>query len=444
MGVEVVSLAIDATAGVGVTFGVGRITRHVVRRFNVWGLRWVRAAAARRGGVKSRTDADSVEILETFSDDYITRETDPSYPLGRESDTYPAIDILTHAYQHLVGSLLRVDFSSVGGANSILKPKKKRKDPPLPPMSFRRLSHSKQNSASFLPGRALTQCEPCIFGKQARMSAPTPTTRGSKLGAKYHECYLLGYPPGQRGHRVRSIATTLLFLDQLNPDIATTFELLDTAPTLQPPHFDMESSHSPKSSPAAVFTTTCSSHLQIAPSRRKAVRIRSREGEGSRTWKLREKGQIFEKKIREAAARRGGEGNNNPFVALCNSGVTLLSCAEDYDMSIPPSRDWEAEKRMDAAEWRKETEKELGDFKRMGSYGDVDELPEGKEAIGCRWVYEFKMNIYEARLVAQGFSRVPFVDHEATFALVAKLVTIGFVAVYSTLQGSRDAWFRSI
>ena len=38
MGVEVVSLAIDATAGVGVTFGVGRITRHVVRRFNVWGL----------------------------------------------------------------------------------------------------------------------------------------------------------------------------------------------------------------------------------------------------------------------------------------------------------------------------------------------------------------------------------------------------------------------
>ena len=44
--VEVVSLAIDTTAGVGVTFGVGRITRHVVRRF-VCGLRWVRAAAAR-------------------------------------------------------------------------------------------------------------------------------------------------------------------------------------------------------------------------------------------------------------------------------------------------------------------------------------------------------------------------------------------------------------
>jgi hypothetical protein len=58
-GVEVVSLAIDATAGVGVTFGVGKIARHVVRRFDMWRLRWVRAAAARRGGVDSRSVVSS-------------------------------------------------------------------------------------------------------------------------------------------------------------------------------------------------------------------------------------------------------------------------------------------------------------------------------------------------------------------------------------------------
>ena len=465
--VEVVSLAIDATAGVGVTFGVGRITRHVVRRFDVCGLRWVRTAAARRGGVESGTDVDSVEILETLGFtqsefDYITREIDPSYPLGRESDTYPAIDILTHAYQHLVGSLLRVDSPSVGGANSILKPKKlkkKRKDPPLPepcPMSFKRLSQ--QNSASFLPGRALTQCEPCIFGKQARLSAPTSTTRGSKLGAKCHEYYLLGYPPGQCRHRVRSIATTLSSLDQPDPDIPTTFELLDTAPTLQPPHLDTESSHSPESSPAAVFTTLRSSHLQTAPSRLKAVRIRSFP-------------------VREAAARRGGgegesgmgesgsaggEGGDNPFVALCNSGVLDAECTARTNSAVmAASLDatddylqrhinslcgatllfiWEAEIRTDATEWQRVTEKELGDLKRMGVYEDSDALPEGKKAIGCRWVYEFKIDesgsppIYNTCLGVQGFSRAPFVDH-GTFTPVVKSVMVRFVAIYSALQG---------
>ena len=126
-GVEVVSLAIDATASVGVTFGVERIARHIVRRFDMWGLRWVRAAAARQGGVESRTDVDSMEILETFGftqsefdHNYITWEIDPSYPLGRESNTYHVIDILTHAYQP---NVLRVDSLSVGGANPILKPK---------------------------------------------------------------------------------------------------------------------------------------------------------------------------------------------------------------------------------------------------------------------------------------------------------------------------------
>ena len=63
---------------------------------------------------------------------------------------------------------------------------------------------------------------------------------------------------------------------------------------------------------------------------------------------------------------------------------------------------------MDAEEWKKVTEKELGDLERMGVYKDVsaEELPEGKKPIGCRWVYEFKLSksggppIYKACLVA--------------------------------------------
>ena len=176
------------------------------------------------------------------------------------------------------------------------------------------------------------------------------------------------------------------------------------------------------------------------------------------------------------------DGGDDPFAVLCNSGIfdsnaqidsaamvasldtedylqhdvnsfceaTLLSIrsnvwrnpgVEGYDISIPPANHWEAERQKDAAEWKKVTEKELEDLRSMGVYEDAEALPEGKKAIGCRWVYEFKINqsggppLYKAHLVAQGFSQVPFVDYGVTFAPVAKSVTVCFVAVYSALQG---------
>jgi hypothetical protein len=85
-------------------------------------------------------------------------------------------------------------------------------------------------------------------------------------------------------------------------------------------------------------------------------------------------------------------------------------------------------------------EKELGMLKSMGVY--VDEmLLEGRKAIGNCWVFEFKKDvnggppIYKALLVAQGFSQVPFVDYDATFAPVTKSVSVRFVAVHSALHG---------
>ena len=56
-------------------------------------------------------------------------------------------------------------------------------------------------------------------------------------------------------------------------------------------------------------------------------------------------------------------------------------------------------------------------------------------------MFEYKIDpdggpvIPKARLVAQGFSQVPFVDYDATFAPVAKSVSVRFVAVYAPLNG---------
>jgi len=257
------------------------------------------------------------------------------------------------------------------------------------------------------------------------------------------------YPPGQRGYRVHSITanrfftygnvifenmaynfipsipasthdySTLPFLDQSDSVFPAVPELpinpanldnLDMTPTLQPPHLDAELLH----------------------------RTRSRDGSRGRNFEKKiEVGKARLERILEAAARRGGEGDDNPFVALCDSGILDESRADSavmaasldaddylqhdigsrrgdirrnlyaggYDMSIAPATYSEAERRMDVAQWQKLTEREVGDGKRMRVYEDVDKLVEGKKPIGCR--------IYKARLMTRGFSRVPFVDYRA-------------------------------
>ena len=58
---------------------------------------------------------------------------------------------------------------------------------------------------------------------------------------------------------------------------------------------------------------------------------------------------------------------------------------------------------------------------------DLVELPHGKNAVGCKWVFTIKLKAngsidrYKARLVAKGFTQTYGIDFQETFAPIAKM-----------------------
>jgi hypothetical protein len=58
---------------------------------------------------------------------------------------------------------------------------------------------------------------------------------------------------------------------------------------------------------------------------------------------------------------------------------------------------------------------------------ELTDLPEGKKAVGCKWVFtlkqstEGKIERYNAKMVARGYSQTYGIDYDETFAHVAKM-----------------------
>lgn len=98
------------------------------------------------------------------------------------------------------------------------------------------------------------------------------------------------------------------------------------------------------------------------------------------------------------------------------------------DIQEPSTYD-EAVKSSCKNEWMNAMESEINSLEENKTW-ELVKLPEGKKAIGSKWVYKLKRNFngdiseYKARLVAQGFCQKYGEDYNAVFAPVVKQATL--------------------
>ena len=89
----------------------------------------------------------------------------------------------------------------------------------------------------------------------------------------------------------------------------------------------------------------------------------------------------------------------------------------------------QALKSQESTQWREAAEAEYASLMKNECW-TLCELPAGRKAIGCKWVFKVKtladgtVDRYKARLVAKGYAQTKGMDYEETFAPVAKFASI--------------------
>lgn len=113
-----------------------------------------------------------------------------------------------------------------------------------------------------------------------------------------------------------------------------------------------------------------------------------------------------------------------------NSLYAMMAAAsEDTD---EPKTFRQALESSEQQQWKQAMLVELNLLKENDTW-EICDLPNGRKAIDCKWVYKVKRNVtgaierYKARLVIKGYSQIQGIDYDETYSPVARYTSIRFL-----------------
>jgi hypothetical protein len=102
------------------------------------------------------------------------------------------------------------------------------------------------------------------------------------------------------------------------------------------------------------------------------------------------------------------------------SGMLAMTAIEVHE----PTSLMEALSGNEKEQWKLAWKSELESLEKNNTWV-LEGLPEGRKAIGCRWIFKIKDDgRFKARLVAKGYAQRVGIDYEETFAPVAKFTSV--------------------
>lgn len=108
-----------------------------------------------------------------------------------------------------------------------------------------------------------------------------------------------------------------------------------------------------------------------------------------------------------------------------------------YQVNVTPTTYAGAMRLPQKANWQQACNAEMASLHEFETF-ELCELPRGRKALGCRWVFTVKGdNTYKARLVVKGFSEVEGIDYKETFAPVIRHESVRILLGVAASMGSK-------
>jgi len=132
---------------------------------------------------------------------------------------------------------------------------------------------------------------------------------------------------------------------------------------------------------------------------------------------------------------RFGEWYEDESVDIAEHAGISRHCLYFHNVYEPRTID-EALRSTEAVEWKQAADEEMKAHQTMNTW-KLTELPEGRKAVGCKWVFKVKskpdgtVERFKARLVAKGYSQQPGTDFDETFAPVVRMNTLCSLLAYA-------------